>query len=250
MACASWQYSWANPAPFASQPVLADGVIYAGSMGGQIVALRASDGTLLWQQHQQAGIEPLVVSDGLVINDTGPVFALRASDGALVWQSAVSPSGEGTPAGKPETVSAGTVYIGGDDGNVTALQASSGKSLWRYAIQELPVQSPPVYLAAVTFASTVSYQQALQIVTNLGLKTFVECHPTWVAGDEQDSFPESHMLAVAATVNSAPLWMGRLKQTPGVTDAQSIDGPHSCPLFPQTITHSICRRSRRGRMCV
>jgi outer membrane protein assembly factor BamB len=228
-----WRYSWANQAPFPAQPVLVDGVVYAGNAGGQIVAVRASDGKLLWQQRQAGvSVEPVVVSDGLVINDTGPVFALRASDGKLLWQGSVSPSGVGSAAGKPEAVSAGVVYIGGDNGMVTALHASDGKPLWQYAIQELPVQTSPVYQAVVTFAPTLSYQQALEMVTNLGLKTFVQCHAEWVAGDEHDAFAGEHALLVAATVNSAPLWLGRLKATQGVTDVQARDGVIPCLAFP------------------
>ncbi len=40
------------------------------------------------------------------------------------------------------------------------------------------------------------------------------------------------MLLVAAEVNSAPLWLGRLKTTQGVTDAQAINAVFSCPNMP------------------
>lgn len=225
-----WQDALTTFGPFPPQPVLADGVVYVDA-GGQVYALRASDGGVIWQ-HQAPGVaQSLVVSAGLVISDAGPVFALRASDGTLVWQRPETPSGVGTlGAGKPETVSGGIVYIGSDGGTVSAIQASSGTERWQYQIQELPVQTPPVLSAAVTFAPSLSYAQALEIVTNLGLKTFAECHPeAWTAGDDKDFFADGHFLSVAATVNSAPLWMGRLKATPGVTDAQSLDGPIHCP---------------------
>ncbi len=225
-----WQYAAANGSPFPAQPTVADGVVYYGAASGLIVALHASDGSLIWQQHAPGAMQPLVVSNGLVISDAGPVYALRASDGSQVWQSDVTPSGLGTPAGKAETVGAGSVYIGSDDGTVHAIQATDGSLLWQYKIAELPVQSPPVLSAAVTFAANVSYQQALEIVTNLGLKTFVACHPeTWTSADGKDFFSGYHYLTVAATVNSAPLWLGRLKATPGVSDAQSADGPINCP---------------------
>ncbi len=222
-----WQYAMVAPGPFPPQPVVADGVVYAGA-SGQVVALRASDGSVIWRQHAPGLVQALALSDGLVISDAGPAFALRASDGALVWQRAVIPSGIGRfGGGSAETVSAGVVYIGGDDGKVTAMQASNGNLLWQYAIQELPVQTPPVYDASVTFAPNVSYEQALEIVANLGLKTFTGC-----GGNEQSSYASGHMLLVAAEVNSAPLWLGRLKTTQGVTDAQAINAVFSCPNMP------------------
>jgi len=126
-------------------------------------------------------------------------------------------------------VGEGSVFIGSQDGSVQAIEASDGKLLWRYMIQELAVQMPAVYGAYVNFSASTSYQQALAIVTGLGLKTFADCHPYWwTKGDDKDIYSGSHLLTVAATVNSAPLWLDRLKVTPGVEHAEA-SGPHSCP---------------------
>jgi outer membrane protein assembly factor BamB len=222
-----WQYAMMAPGPFPPQPMVADGVVYAGA-NSQVVALRASDGSVIWQQRVPGPVQSLTLYDGLLISDAGSEFALRASNGALVWQRAVTPSGIGRfGGGSAVTVSAGVVYIGGDDGKVTAMQASNGNLLWQYAIRELPVQTPPVYDASATFAPNVSYEQALEVVTSLGLKTFVAC-----GGKEQSNYSSSHLLLVAAQVNSAPLWLGRLKTTQGVTDAQAINAVFSCPAMP------------------
>lgn len=226
-----WQYKSSSPGPFPPQPTVADGVVYYGG-NGLIVALRATDGSQIWQQAQPTStFGPLVVMDGLVISDFGPVFALRASDGALVWQQSINPDGIGTPAGGPEAIGGGTVYIGSDDGTVHAIRVSDGKLLWHYAIPELPVPTPPVYIASVTFSPATTYQQALETVTNLGLKTFALCTAQWTTGDNKDLFAEGHELTVQATANSAPLWMNRLRSTPGVQNTQSLDGPISCPIM-------------------
>jgi len=126
-------------------------------------------------------------------------------------------------------VGEGSVFIGSQDGSVQAIEASDGKLLWRYMIQELAVQMPAVYGAYVNFSASTSYQQALAIVTGLGLKTFADCHPYWwTKGDDKDIYSGSHLLTVAATVNSAPLWLDRLKANPDVEYAEA-SGPHSCP---------------------
>jgi len=224
-----WQYKRNNFAPFIAQPVVTDGAVYFGSPSGFVAALRVTDGGVLWQ-HQATGVfRPLIAANGLVINVTGPVYALRASDGAELWQRDVEGTGESSPGGQPEVVGEGVVYIGSQDGSVQAIQASDGKLLWQYMIQEQVVTTPPVYAAYVTFAAPTSYQQALLIVTDLGLKTFADCHFSWTQEDEKDQYPSSHALVVAAMVNSAPLWLDRLKVTPGVKDVQAW-GPHSCPL--------------------
>ena len=75
----------------------------------------------------------------------------------------------------------------------------------------------------------MSYQQALDIVTGLGLKTIFFCgFGDWKAVDSKTNFPTDHNLDVLAMVNSAPLWLGRLTATAGVEQVQ-IAGAHSCP---------------------
>lgn len=226
-----WQYKQNVSGPFIAQPVVVDGVVYVGGSAGLIVALRATDGTRLWQ-HRGAGvfIRPLTVADGLVIYDNGPVYALRTSDGTQLWQSSAEASGEYSDAEPPEVVGGGVVFVGSDTGSVQAIQASDGKLLWRYTIQEQAVTMPPVYSAYVTFAASLSYQQALEILTGLGLKTFADCHFSWMPGDDKGIFSADHLLTVVATVNSAPLWLDRLSATPGVQSAQA-GGPHSCPIM-------------------
>ena len=227
----AWQHKMNLMGPLREQPVVAGGAVYSGDTTGHIVALRATDGILLWQHKATGVFTPLTVADGLVINDTGPAYALRASDGSELWRRSAEGTGESSPGGQPEVVGEGIVFIGSQDGSVQTIEASDGKLLWRYTIQEQAVQMPPVYGAYVNFTASTSYQQALAIVTGLGLKTFADCHPYWwTKGDDKDIYPSLHLLTVAATVNSAPLWLERLKATPGVERAEA-NGPHSCPLF-------------------
>jgi outer membrane protein assembly factor BamB len=227
-----WQHKAPFPGgPIVVQPIVVNGVVYSGGQRETILALRASDGKLLWQYGTGGVANALAVIDGMVINYSGPVEALRASDGKLLWQQNVNISGEGSDAAGPETVGDGVVVVGGDDGVVQAIRVSDGKLLWHYAIRELPVQSPPVYSAFIFFASSMPYQQALAIVTNLGLKTFADCQfGAWVSSDNKTFFGNDHEMTVLATVNSAPLWFERLKATGGIQMVQP-DGPHSCPLM-------------------
>ncbi len=228
-----WQYQKSLAGPVQPQLVLVSGVIYvAGFM--LLAAINAANGTPLWTS--PSGVEPssapLVVTDGLLING-GPVVALRASDGTSVWQSSIFPGGSGQiNAGRQEAVTDGVVFIGTDDGVVHALSATDGSSLWNYAIPELPVPTPPVYTALVTFSPTTTYQQALEIVTNLGLQTKLNCTNQWTDSDTESTFSQGRALVVQSTVASAPLWMTRLLATPGVASAESADGIYNCPLEP------------------
>lgn len=226
-----WQYRNAFPGPFTLSPTVSNGVVYFSRPQSGIVALRASDGKLLWQHNAGGFNRPLALINGMVINYSGPVYALRATDGTLLWQRNVMGSGEGSDAGSPEVIGEGVVLNGGDDGSVQAIRVSDGSLLWHYAIQELAVQSPPVLGAYIFFAPSQSYSQALQIVTNLGLKTFADCQfDAWATSDNKILFTNAHEMTVLATVNSAPLWLDRLKATAGVQGVQP-GGVHSCTLM-------------------
>ncbi len=232
-----WHFQKSLAGPLQPQLVLVSGVIYFNSfmLSG---ALNAADGSPLWQSRSGGTVPtsgPPVVTDGLVISGGPTVVALRASDGANAWQSSISAGGEGNIyAGRQEAVSDGAVFIGTPDGVVHALSATDGNSLWNYAIPELAVPTPPVYSASVTFSQTTTYQQALEIVTNLGLQTKLICTYQWADSDTQSTFSTGHYLLVQSTVSSAPLWMTRLLATPGVKSAQSADGMVSCPLVQPT----------------
>jgi eukaryotic-like serine/threonine-protein kinase len=244
-----WQYKEKVPysRPFALQPVVVDGVVYFADNIGHIIALRATDGTQLWQ-HDATGVftRPMTVVNGLVIDDSGPVYALRASDGNQVWLRSLAGSGEFSGAGPPEVVGEGVVFVGSDDGSVQAIQVNDGESLWRYVIKERAVPTTPVFGAGVQFTAATSYQQALEIVTGLGLKTFAECHFSWALTDDKNIFSSSHFLTVAAKVNSAPLWLDRLNQTPGVDQALAAGEVIHCTLIPLDIAPRLLTSEQAG----
>ncbi len=214
------------------QPFVDNGVVYVVSSFpfGKLLALRASNGALIWQK-QQVSIDSrsLVLADGLLINLVGTVTAWRASDGSQVWQRTTDNT-EGPPGpGRPVVVGEGTIYVGGDDGVLHAFQLSDGTQRWQFKILELPVQEPPVFSALVTFSKTTTYDQAIRIVSDLGLKTFADCRSEWVPEDGKHYYASDRLFPVAATTNSAPLWLDRLKVTPGVTQAVA-EGVHGCTL--------------------
>ena len=233
-----WQYH--SPAqggpPLSIQPLVdSNGVYFSTSVpNSMLVGLRASDGKVLWQ-HPGLAVEPdaLALVNGLLINQIGGVTAWRTSDGSQVWAHSTD-NGMGPPGpGSPEVIGNGAISIGEENGTVRAFRASDGTQLWHYNIQELPVQNPPVYSAFVTFTSSTSYDRAIQIVSDLGLKTFADCHYTWVPQDGKTSYTARYTLTVSASVNSAPLWLERLKAMPEVAQVQP-EGTHGCPMYRDT----------------
>ncbi len=71
----------------AGDPVLSDGVIYAGNATGQTVALRAQTGERLWSADEGAMAPPVVAGGSVfVMNDIGELVRLDAGDGSVIWR--------------------------------------------------------------------------------------------------------------------------------------------------------------------
>jgi outer membrane protein assembly factor BamB len=111
-------------------PVVADGITYIRSPDGSIEALRASDGSLLWQYTSPSpplsGISPLVMlgSDGMVyvITEDEALYVLRSSDGSVFWH---------TKAGEIILgIAAGVAYVSTPGGGLDTLRARNGSWLW------------------------------------------------------------------------------------------------------------------------
>ena len=144
---------------FSGELTVANGVVYAGSATGDIYALDASTGSLIWQVPSGAAVTsgPLVSGTGLVFFGSDALYAVDSS-GAVQWSSksllplprAIAAPGDGTLFdalgveatsvmlaldGKVEwtgrdlgnvvqvsTGPSGTVYVASSDGNVRALK--------------------------------------------------------------------------------------------------------------------------------
>lgn len=114
----------------AASPVVANGIIYIGSLSGTMYALDASAGTLKWQHSLSGQIwsTAAVVQGVVYIGSTDDnVYALDAATGNPSWPQPFHTNGsvESSPA-----VVNGVVYISSFDDNVYALDAATGKSIW------------------------------------------------------------------------------------------------------------------------
>jgi outer membrane protein assembly factor BamB len=117
---------------------VAGGVIYVETLdGGNIDALRASDGSVLWHyQGREVGLVSVTVTQSAIylafpgggsgLSPIGSITALRASDGFALWHySPPIPATQLIPA-----LTGSLVLIALQDGNVTTLSASSGSLHW------------------------------------------------------------------------------------------------------------------------
>jgi outer membrane protein assembly factor BamB len=128
-----------------------------------VVAVRASDGRILWQFNSPGAIKASPsFHDGrvFVADYESGMFCLDAKDGGLLWRtntSQVPPFGQGGFYSSP-AIAFGRVYAARDDGTVYAFDEKSGKVDWSFptnnfvygspAVAHVPGTPPSVYIGS------------------------------------------------------------------------------------------------------
>jgi len=131
--------AWAKPLSTAAQVVSAPafspdgGVVYIGTLDGELVALRTADGSEQWRVSVDAEVyaTPAVGSDGTVYAATyaGSVYAVRP-DGTVLWSR--TPDGAGEVKASPAIGSDGSVYVATRSGRLYRLDGKDGRVLWMW----------------------------------------------------------------------------------------------------------------------
>jgi outer membrane protein assembly factor BamB len=147
-------------------------VIYISS-SATLTALRAGDGSILWQQHMSSQLGSVTVSGGVVygIANDGHLYARRASDGGAVWSFSIGKEASSITA--PVVVD-GLVYIaalsssgtvGGNYGYMYALRAGDGHLIWQFKLRQNVIPNFTVGKGLVYLASRDGLLYALQAST-------------------------------------------------------------------------------------
>jgi outer membrane protein assembly factor BamB len=168
-------------------PVLSDGVLYmaasdsSGQFGRAVLAVRASDGMLLWSKAAPAATEitGFVVTGGMVCysyggtNVPGGIVVLHASDGSLSWQS--STPGTSAFAGVSAAITAdGSKLYALEPTSIAStamtrlhvFDVSTGKSLLLQSFPRLPIQVTFGWSAPLQVVSGVLYVVGTRLSTN------------------------------------------------------------------------------------
>lgn len=148
----SFERRWTFTAhgPFIGSAVVADGVIYAGSLDSTLYALDERNGRVVWSVRFPAPIRstPSVHNGLLYINAAGTLTALDASSGVRRWSFATGGEKIHEPYGYADyyqsspAVRNGTVYFGSGDGNVYAVNAKNGSLQWKFSTNGVVHASP------------------------------------------------------------------------------------------------------------
>jgi outer membrane protein assembly factor BamB len=119
----------------AASPAYGDGKVYvtllqrgAHTRAGRVVALRASDGKILWNRLLPSRSESSPLLDGGHLyfgSENGSVYSLRLEDGSVRWKYKAKGAVKAALA-----LADGKLYFGDYSGHVYALWEDSGKVAW------------------------------------------------------------------------------------------------------------------------
>ncbi len=116
----------------------ASGVIYAGTGFGELLAINAASGTVIWRRMFEAAIRSTPTTNGrtvFVVTRGDVAYAVNAKDGSLDWvqRGATSTTG-GLEGGASPAISGRQVVIPFSSGEVIAVRANNGELRWKEAL--------------------------------------------------------------------------------------------------------------------
>jgi outer membrane protein assembly factor BamB len=144
---------WTVPtdSPILSSPVVTEGRVYVGTMGGELLCLNAFTGRTIWAQDLGSPIEstPAVKGEFVYVGtDSGRLFCLNARDGTPTWNVSTGAEIKSSP-----TVVDDMVYVGSNDFNVYAFDTDDGAKVWNFTTGGYVYSSPAYLDDAVYFGS-------------------------------------------------------------------------------------------------
>jgi len=191
-----------------SSPAVANGVVYFGADDGNLYALSASSGSLLWSYNTGHPVtsSPAVANGVVYFGSNASLYALNVTTGAKLWSYTTGGLVDSSPA-----VANGVVYIGSD--NVYALDASTGAKLWSYPIGTPNfIDSSPAVANGVVYIGVNESEELLALSASSGALlwsyttgNFIDSSPAVANGVVYFGSLDGNMYALNASTG-AKLW--------------------------------------------
>uniref|UniRef100_UPI0035CBCE75 PQQ-binding-like beta-propeller repeat protein n=1 Tax=uncultured Sphingomonas sp. TaxID=158754 RepID=UPI0035CBCE75 len=129
-----------------------DGKVFATDGLGDVVALEAATGKILWRAKPGAPLRgaPTVANGQIyVLSQDNQLFALSQADGTVVWNQSGSIETQGVFGVAAPAVSQGTVVAGFSSGELNAYRYENGRTLWQDALSRSTISTSVSSLADV-----------------------------------------------------------------------------------------------------
>jgi glucose dehydrogenase len=195
--------------PSETSPLVAEGRVFVGDWNGNVWALTANTGRVLWRFHSDGQVKSgIAYASGRLFFGSYDhhVYSLSARTGRLIWRaSAQERLGSQATFYSTPAVSYGRVYIGGTDGKMYSFGATSGKLRWSQGTGGYVYASPAVYRRRVYAGSYSGTFYAFDAAT----------------GDVDWSFSANGPISGSATIVDGLVYFSTLKDRTYALDART-----------------------------
>jgi outer membrane protein assembly factor BamB len=127
---------------------------------GEVVALDASSGAVLWREELDTPVSGAPATDGSVVyvsGRDGSAWALRAEDGKVVWQVIGTPGSTGYVGSAAPTISDRVVIFPSSGGELLAvLKVGNGTTVWRSSLAGKRLGKAYAFTADITGDAVLS----------------------------------------------------------------------------------------------
>lgn len=204
-----------------------DGKVFATDGLGDVVALEAATGKVLWRVKPGAPLRgaPTVANGQVyILSQDNQLYALSQADGAVVWTQSGSIETQGVFGVAAPAVSQGTVVAGFSSGELNAYRYENGRTLWQDALSRstistsvsslADIDADPVIDRGVVFAVGQGGRMvALEIVSGQRMweQNFAGISTPWVAGEWVFLVTDDARLVCLARATGKVRWISQLQ---------------------------------------
>ncbi len=129
-----------------------DGVVFATNGIGDVGALKASDGSVIWKKRPGGPLRgaPSIGNGNIyVTSQDNQLFALKAADGNIEWTSSASLEVAGVFGAASPAIGQGTVVEGFSSGELNAYRYENGRTLWGDALSRTSMSTSVAALSDI-----------------------------------------------------------------------------------------------------
>jgi outer membrane protein assembly factor BamB len=204
------------------------GRAYATTGLGDVVALDASNGKVIWKVRPAGPLRgsPTIFNGQIyVVSQDNQIFALNAPDGKTIWNEAGSMENSGIFGVAAPAAAQGTVIAGFSSGDLTAYRYENGRAVWQDALSRTSVSTTVASLADIDASPVIDEGRvyavgeggrmvALELVSGQRLweLNIGGISTPWVAGEWVFVVTDQARLLCISRISGKIRWMTQLQQ--------------------------------------
>ena len=203
------------------------GRVYATDGLGDVVALNATDGAVVWRSKPGGPLRgaPTVANGQVyVLSQDNQLFALDQNDGKVVWTATASVETQGVFGVAALAAASGTIVAGFSSGELNAYRYENGRTLWQDALSRTSSSTSVSSLADIDAEPVIADGRvyavgqggrmvAVEIATGQRLweQNFASITTPWLAGEWLFIVTDDARLVCLSRANGKVRWINQLQ---------------------------------------